>query len=331
MPPAHGVTSIRGIWPSGAYGVHAAEMKAQKTWNALDLAVSVASGTDWLGAFPVDDPGSVVIFAGEGGEAAIVRRIRAICASRGLRAEDLAIIVCARAPHLSDVGHMAIFAEQVETTEPRLVLLDPLYLSLGGSDGRDLYGMGQVLERPQIVCDSLGVSFVVVTHFNRGGKSGANRISGAGPAEWGRVLIGAEVKSRHTDPDTKTTTVVTQLDVIGSEVPDQVFRIKRVIAAEDPDDLDSPLSYDIETETVSDDTNDMPPARRKLLDALRAAAGPRTVSQLVDWIAAEHGHGLRRETSSRELNALAREGLADRIDAGHGGAAEWMTTDRRKE
>jgi hypothetical protein len=95
---------------------------------------------------------------------------------------------------------MAIFAEQVETIAPRLVLLDPLYLWLGGSDGRDLYGMGQVSERPQIVCDSLGVSFVVVTHFNRGGKTGASRISGAGPAEWGRVLIGAEVKSRHTDP-----------------------------------------------------------------------------------------------------------------------------------
>jgi hypothetical protein len=88
-------------------------------------------------------------------------------------------------------------------------------------------------------------------------------------------------------PDTRATTVVTQLDVIGSEVPDQVFRVKRVIAADDLDDLDSPLSYDVETETVSDDTDDMPPARRKLLDALHAASGPRTASQLVDWIALE--------------------------------------------
>ena len=43
---------IRGIWPAGAYGVHAAEPKAGKTWNALDLAVSVASGTPWLGRHP---------------------------------------------------------------------------------------------------------------------------------------------------------------------------------------------------------------------------------------------------------------------------------------
>ncbi|HET6753978.1 MAG TPA: AAA family ATPase [Jiangellaceae bacterium] len=193
---------------------------ASWTWNALDLAVSVASGTPWPGTHEIDDPGPVVIFAGKGGEAAIVRRIRAICGSRDLKAENLPITVCPRAPHLSNSAHMAIFAEQVETTTPRLVLLDPLYLALGGASGADLYGMGQVLERPQLVCDTHGVSFMVVTHFNRGGKTGASRISGAGPAEWGRVLIGAEVKSRHTDPNTKATTVVTQFDVISSEVPD---------------------------------------------------------------------------------------------------------------
>jgi AAA domain len=35
---------IRGIWPDGDYGVRAAEMKAGKTWDTLDLGVSVASG-----------------------------------------------------------------------------------------------------------------------------------------------------------------------------------------------------------------------------------------------------------------------------------------------
>ena len=93
---------IRGVWPEGAYGVHAAEMKAQKTWNGLDLAVSVASGTPWLDAFPIDDPGPVLVFAGEGGAASIVRRLRTICASRDLVLERLPIVVCTRSPHLAD-------------------------------------------------------------------------------------------------------------------------------------------------------------------------------------------------------------------------------------
>jgi len=140
---------VRGVWPAGSYGVHAAEMKAQKTWNALDLAVSVASGTSWLGAFPIDDPGPVLVFAGEGGEAAIVRRLRAICASRGLTAETLPIVVCSRAPHLSDVEHLGLVAEQLTATRPRLVILDPLYLAARGASGSDLYAMGAVLERVQ--------------------------------------------------------------------------------------------------------------------------------------------------------------------------------------
>ena len=66
---------LRGLWPSGDYGVHAAEMKAQKTWNGVDMAVAVASGTPWLGHVPVDDPGPVLLFVGEGGRQNIVRRV----------------------------------------------------------------------------------------------------------------------------------------------------------------------------------------------------------------------------------------------------------------
>jgi 5S rRNA maturation endonuclease (ribonuclease M5) len=313
---------IRGIWPAATYGVHGAPMKAQKSWNAFDAAVSVASGTDWLGAFPVDDPGPVIIFAGEGGEAAIVRRLRAICAARNLRAEDLPIVICTRAPHLANDAHLQLMADQLAAVQPRLVVLDPLYLAAGGADGKDLYAMGRLLERPQHLCDHAGTALLVVTHYNRQQGSGPARLTGAGPAEWGRILIGAQVLSRHTDPDTKATSVLAQLDVMGGEVPDQTFRVKRVIAADDPDDLDSPLSYRVEildddAEGVADAAGrDLPPATAKLLEALRAIApepAPQTSKVLVDWIAAKYSRGLKRETVSRSLNDLARHGLADSL------------------
>jgi Fe2+ or Zn2+ uptake regulation protein len=60
--------------------------------------------------------------------------------------------------------------------------------------------------------------------------------------------------------------------------------------------------------------SDMPPARAKLLDALRAADGPQTGAQLVDRIADKHGHGLKRETVIRHLNALAGLSLVDCLD-----------------
>jgi hypothetical protein len=90
---------IRGLWPAGTYGVHAAEQKAQKTWNSFDLAVSVASGTPWLGKFPIDDPGPVIIFAGEGGEGDVLRRLDGIATDRDLTTDELQIAICAKAPH----------------------------------------------------------------------------------------------------------------------------------------------------------------------------------------------------------------------------------------
>lgn len=69
----------------------------------------------------------------------------------------------------------------------------------------------------------------------------------------------------------------------------------------------------------------MPPAKAKLLEAIRAIASePVTTGQLVDWIAATHGHGLRRPTVSTFLNELERDGLADAIDQGNGRAKLWL-------
>lgn len=69
----------------------------------------------------------------------------------------------------------------------------------------------------------------------------------------------------------------------------------------------------------------MPPAQAKLLEAMNGT--PATASELVDRILVQHGHGLKRETVSRSLNALLEAGLADRTDQGPGRAALWMRND----
>jgi hypothetical protein len=178
-----------------------------------------------------------------------------------------------------------------------------------GSRRRDL---GRLLERLQHVCDQAEAALLVVTHYNRQQGSGPTRLTGAGPAEWGRVLIGAEVKSRHTDQATKATTVVAELDVIGGEIPDLTFRINRTISADDPNDLGSALHYTVAVLDGDSDTGDeMPPARRKLLDAVTALGRPASQIELIDWIARKHGHGLYRTTASTQLNELRKADLVD--------------------
>jgi hypothetical protein len=321
---------LRGVWPHGDYGIHHAAPKAQKSWTTVDLAVAVASGTPWLGHVEVDTPGPVVIFWGEGGEGNIVRRIRACAAARDLVAEELPIYVCPRAPHLGSADHLGEMADAIARINPALVILDPLYLAAKGAKLGDVYAMGDMLEAPQRICQAVGASLWVVHHDNRGDAKGAMRASGAGPAEWGRVIVSATVKARHTDPDTSRTDVVTVLDVIGGEVPDTTLRVTRRVWAADPDDLSSALHVETTVEagdaaTSTSSGSDLKPAEQKLYEAVKALGpGQWTSSQLVDWIADKHGHGLRRETASRCLNHLAELDLVDAIEQPNGRPTLWF-------
>ena len=58
-------------------------------------------------------------------------------------------------------------------------------------------------------------------------------------------------------------------------------------------------------------TPDIPPAARKILEALTAQEAPADGKTLVDWIAEHHGHGLSRETVSKHLNAFERDGIVE--------------------
>ncbi len=303
---------LKGLWPEGDYGVHAAEMKAQKTWNTTDLIVSTASATPWLGFVPVEVTGPALMFVGEGGEANVLRRARAIAEARGIDAEDLPIHVCARAPHLNNDAHLDLIRRKVDAVRPVVTSLDPLYLSARGANGADLYAMGETLETIQMICQPANCALFVVTHFNRKAGSGAGRITGAGPAEWGRVLISATVKSRHTNPTTKATSVITELDIIGGEIPDQRLRVFRRIWADNPDDLNSPMHVETTTSVAADEgvpMDNLTPAARKLIEAMRARGKFTTAASLVDWIKDKYGHGLTRPTVSTTLNQLEERGL----------------------
>jgi len=88
-----------------------------------------------------------------------------------------------------------------------------------------------------------------------------------------------------------------------------------------------PLAFAEEEVTdTAGDPGPMPPAQAKLFEALDEV--PRTIAGLTDRIAGQHGHGLKRETASRGLTALARAGLAERHESGHGQPALWSRAGR---
>ncbi len=324
MPPPTWL--FEPVWPGDAYGVGAAEDKAGKTWAFLDAAVSVASGTEWMGQFPCRRPGPVLAFLGEGGQRKMVRRLRAICEHRGIVLESLPIRLSFRVPHLTSEDHVSRIAAELDEHPAHLVIVDPLYLAARGARGSDLYEMGSHLERVQQVVQDAGCALVVVAHWNKTGEGrGAKRITGVGPGAWGRVLATAAVEHRRIDPVTKATTVTLAWEFMGDEIPETEIRIRRRVWADDPADLSSPLHYEIERlENVDAPSNNgMRPATKRVLNVLKVATTALTVREIGDDLARDStGIPLKTRTIQAALTELKSAGLAE--DEGViGGAYVW--------
>jgi AAA domain len=173
-------------------------------------------------------------------------------------------------------GELVAVQAELEAHPAALVVLDPLYLAAAGASGSNLYNMGAVLQAIQGVCQAAGCALLVVTHWNKTGDGrGADRISGAGPAAWARVICSVAVHYRGSDPD-GASSVLLGVELVGGELADARFRLRRCIRAEDPADLGAPLSYDVEV-LADDDHEDLHPAaaalsksRQWVLTALRA-------------------------------------------------------------
>jgi hypothetical protein len=322
------------IWPGDAYGILGATMKAGKTWLVSDLGVAVASGGAWLGMFPIERPGPVVMFLGEGGRRKMLRRITAVAEFYGVDPRTLPIVLCLRAPHLTNAQHLAAVADELGEIHPSLTMIDPLYLSARGAQGSQLYEMGAVLEGIQSLCQQVDSALLVSHHHNRQKGEGMGRLSGAGPAEWGRVIVTAEVKASHTDPESQESAVTLELDFVGDEIPETTVRIRRRVRAVEPDDLASALIYSVETleadATVSGGHDGMRPAHRRVLEALTAAHGEWLDKGAIGDRLVQDGWPLKARTILDATKALVQGGLLE-TRQNTGNAFQWRSAGARLE
>jgi hypothetical protein len=320
----------RPIWPADAYGVLAAEKKAGKTWAMLDLVVSVASGTPWLGVYAVERSGPVLVFLGEGGRRKMLRRLRAVCDAKGVRVEALPIVASFRAPHLTNQEALTVVSDKLAEVRPVLMVIDPLYLAARGAKSSSLYDMGTHLENVQAIAQRAGAALVIAHHWNQTGTGrGADRMSGAGPAEWGRVLASVEVEHRQTDPESRATAVTLGFTFIGDEIPDTDLRIRRRVWSSDPDHLDSTLHYEVEvldTKAPAPSADrGLSPATARVLAVLEGSATALTVREIGDVLATDStGIPLKKRTIQDSLAKLREAGLAG-VEEGLGAGGLWSS------
>ena len=117
---------IQDLWAAQAVGIVGGEPKCCKSFLALDMAVSVASGAPCLRRFPVADKGPVLLFAAEDALHVVRRRIEGICHAADVDFSRLDVhVITAVSLRLDLDDHRLRLTDTLAALSPRLLVLDP--------------------------------------------------------------------------------------------------------------------------------------------------------------------------------------------------------------
>jgi len=118
---------IEGLWSEQAVGILGGEPKCCKSFLALDVAVSVASGAPCLRQFPVGRTGKVLLFPAEDSLAVVRQRLEGIASAAHVDFASLPVeVITAPSLRLDTPTDRLRLTHTVEQMRPILLILDPL-------------------------------------------------------------------------------------------------------------------------------------------------------------------------------------------------------------
>ena len=261
---------VEPLWARAAVGVLGGSPKCCKSFLALELAVSVASGTPCLGAFVACDPGPVLLYMAEDAAPVVKARITGICRARGVDLAALPIHVITVPVLRLDRGRdQARLREAVRRCAPRLLILDP-FVRLHRIDENDAGEVSALLGYLRTLQRQLDVAVLVVHHARKNGSGRAQAglaLRGSGDFHaWGDSNL---YLRRHDDVLTLT------IEHRAAAAPDPI-RLQLVDADAGPHlaILDDAVEI---TRQTDDDASDLD---RRLLDRLARTAEPLSRTRL---------------------------------------------------
>jgi hypothetical protein len=118
---------IDQLWTANAVGIIGGAPKSLKTWMALEMAVSVASGSACLATYDVPSPGPVLLYAAEDSESALRLRLESLAQHHALSLASLDIrVITTETLRLDRTADQERLEATVELHRPVLLILDPL-------------------------------------------------------------------------------------------------------------------------------------------------------------------------------------------------------------
>ena len=193
MPPPHWLVDT--ILPAGGLVALYGQPGEGKSFVALDLALSVASGKPWLSQFPVQ-AGYVVYISAEGGTG-IGKRVQAWITARGVSPANLPIAwLIESIPIYADSEQMHVLLKRISTeidVAPTLVVVDTLARCFDGDENQQ-EDMGRFIAGIDTIRHTFKATVLVVHHTRLDGERerGNTAFRGAADAMIGLSLDVAE-------------------------------------------------------------------------------------------------------------------------------------------
>jgi hypothetical protein len=210
----------------GANGFFAANPKTGKSWAAVDLAISLALGCDWLG-FAIPRPVKVALVSREDNPGLTAWRIKHLFASKDSHSPWLLesnLYVNSRRQSsqlmLDNAEQVDELAKAMKSFEAEFAILD-VFNVMHSADENDNSEMRRILHCLSQLQAEVGCSIGVVHHYSKANDPGlplTQRLRGAGTiAGWCEWLAGISM----ADPAAKIRCM--EFDLKADSPPDPVY------------------------------------------------------------------------------------------------------------
>ena len=162
---------VEQLWTEQAVGILGGEPKCCKSFLALDLAVSVASGTPCLRQFPVRRSGPVLLFPAEDSLAVVRQRLEGIAAVAQVPFASLPVqVITAPSLRLDTATDCHRLSLTVQQQRPVLLILDPL-IRLHRVDENDATQIAALLSFLRELQRKFQVAVMLVHHARKDSHS----------------------------------------------------------------------------------------------------------------------------------------------------------------
>jgi hypothetical protein len=172
---------VEGLWTDQAVGIVGGAPKSCKSFCALDLAVSVASGAPCLGRFLPAQTGRVLLFAGEDPLELVRERLDGIARAAGRALDQLDVfVITAPRLRLDAEADRESLSDTVEAMHPLLLVLDP-FVRLHSGDENVVAEVAPLLDYLRGLQRRFGCSVLLVHHArkNAGALRGGQALRGS--------------------------------------------------------------------------------------------------------------------------------------------------------